>query len=163
MSRYCRPLYILYLPVNRLHSMLLKKLIGFTKMLATKKASVSRQRAWMRCCQYQMLWICKHRNLRLRRTPPEHIYYRSVLLIYSLYDCIRELLPAVSLMRVCLIILTVAPYSIAKLPDQPISSGIRYWGYHTLNRRAVPCRYSAVMVEYPSETEAQKTTVHVPD
>ena len=101
MSRYCRPLYILYLPVNRLHSMLLKKLIGFTKMLATKKASVSRQRAWMRCCQYQMLWICKHRNLRLRRTPPEHIYYRSVLLIYSLYDCIRELLPAVSLMPSC--------------------------------------------------------------
>ena len=29
--------------------------------------------------------------------------------------------------------------------DQPISSGIHYSGYHTLNRRAVPCRYSAVM------------------
>ena len=100
MSRYCRPLYILYLPVNRLHSMLLKKIIGFTKMLTAKKTSVCRQRAWMRCCQYQMFWICKHRNLRLRRTSPEHIYYRSVLLIYSLYDCIRELLPAVSLMRV---------------------------------------------------------------
>ena len=133
--------------------MLLKKLIGFTKMLTAKKASVSRQRAWMRCCQYQMLWICKHRNLRLRRTSPEHIYYRSVLLIYSLYDCIRELLPAVSLMRVCL----MSPDS------EHISSGIRYWGYHTLNRRAVPCRYSAVMVEYPSETEALKTTIHAPD
>lgn len=116
MSRYCRPLYILYLPVNRLHSMLLKKLIGFTKMLTAKKASVSRQRAWMRCCQYQMLWICKHRNLRLRRTSPKHIYYRSVLLIYSLYDCIRELLPAVSLMRVGLMSLTVSTVFKSKTP-----------------------------------------------
>ena len=43
--------------------------------------SVLQRLARMRCFENQMLWIIKHRFLRLCRTSPQNKYHRTVLLI----------------------------------------------------------------------------------
>ena len=56
----------------------------------------------MRRLQNQMLRIRQHRSLLLRRTSPEQKNDRTVLRINRFDDCIRKLLPAFSLMGICL-------------------------------------------------------------
>ena len=56
----------------------------------------------MRRFQNQMLGICKHRDLTLRRSAPQQVHDRSILRVDCLDHGVRKLLPAFSLVRICL-------------------------------------------------------------
>ena len=94
-------LNIVDLPVDRIQAVLLQKLVGSAEMLASKEASVRRKRTWMRCFKYQMFGVVEHTLFHLRRSPPQHVDNRSVLLVYLSDDSIGKLFPASSLVGVC--------------------------------------------------------------
>lgn len=79
-----------------------QEFIGFAEMTTSKKASVRRQRTWMRSLQDQMLRIIEHGFFGLCRTSPQKKNNRPILFIQDSDRCIGKLFPADAPVRVCL-------------------------------------------------------------
>ena len=87
-------------PIHRLHTVLLKKLIGLGKVSAPEKAVIRRKRAGVSGSKYQVAGIVNYFGFFSGVCAPEKIYYGVGLFIYALYYPVGKYFPALSPMAV---------------------------------------------------------------